>query len=206
MRIPPRLISIRNVQEFLLQGRRIGEKYKHDNSLTPQHQEKSPRGLEQRVKKGASSRSHSRRHREQVKSSGRLVAHTAAWLARLTGFLHNDLRRGCGVEMYKIDSRSRGQSEEERILTPTRLERLVRSRQRETAHAEAVEVREFCVENISVYTRIQPGGFTEHCCMLWSGKMKTRLTDVGSVDQREMYGRRMQDHRHLRLWICVRRQ
>jgi hypothetical protein len=51
---------------------------------------------------------------EQSKNSGRLVVHTAAWLARLTGFLHNDLRRGCGVEMYMIDLKGRGQSEAEK--------------------------------------------------------------------------------------------
>jgi hypothetical protein len=37
--------------------------------------------------------------------------------------------------------------------------------------------------------------------------MTTRLTDVGSVDQQEMREEsRTQDYRHLRQWICVRRQ
>jgi hypothetical protein len=95
-----------------------------------------------------------------------LVVHTAAWLARLTRFLHNDLRRGCGVEMYTIDLKSRGKSEAEDDMVPMRRERLVvECRQRETAHAEAVKVREYCVENISVYRRMQPGGFIEHSRM-----------------------------------------
>jgi hypothetical protein len=58
----PMLSSIRNVQGILLQSRRIGGVYRADNSLTPQHQEQSPRGLEQRVKEEASSQGHSPRH------------------------------------------------------------------------------------------------------------------------------------------------
>jgi hypothetical protein len=65
---------------------------------------------------------------EQGKSSG-AVGGTHSRVARKVDLLlTQDLRRGCGVAIYKIDSKSRGQSEEEEYTTPTRLGMLVKSR------------------------------------------------------------------------------
>jgi hypothetical protein len=79
MQMRTMLRSIRNVQDSLLKGRRIGDEHKHDNSLTLQHQEKSERGLS-----NASRREHYQEltARAMNVSSGRSVVHTAAWLAR----------------------------------------------------------------------------------------------------------------------------
>jgi hypothetical protein len=84
---------------------------------------------------------------ELGKSSGAVGCTHCRVARKVDMLLTQDLRRGCGVSTYKIDLKSRGQSEEEEDMTPTRLGVLVKSRQRESCHAGAVKAHELYAKN-----------------------------------------------------------
>jgi hypothetical protein len=128
----PRLRSLSNAQETLSQGRRIGKGINLTTALHYSTKSNNPRGLGRRIKWKVASKDHSPRHRVSLaETSGRLVVTHSHAARTIDTLLTQDLRRGCGVEMYKIDSKSRGQSAEEECIAPTWLGVLVKLRWRE---------------------------------------------------------------------------